>query len=167
MHKFKLKFAKNSEEALKKEYFPTPEQVVATELEKLREIGLSYRKGEYIRNVSQKFIDGELSAEKILASDDDTLYEMLLAVKGLGPWSVEMLLMSTLKRPDVTSPTDLSLQRSLARFIDHKSSGNTAKKGKFKYISESEFLNAMEPWRPYRTIASWYIWKFDSVKDPM
>ena len=90
--------------------FPSPSVVHATPLPTLRTAGLSQRKAEYIRGLAEKFANGELSAEKLIAAGDDELMARLIEVRGLGRWSVEMFACFGLKRMDVFSTGDLGVQ---------------------------------------------------------
>lgn len=90
--------------------FPTPTQVVEKDIPTLRTAGLSQRKAEYIHGLAEKFVSGELSTEKLLRASDEEVMEMLIAVRGLGRWSVEMFSCFALKRTDVFSTGDLGVQ---------------------------------------------------------
>ncbi|KAH9876089.1 hypothetical protein J1614_003968 [Plenodomus biglobosus] len=90
--------------------FPTPSQVLALDLPTLRTAGLSQRKAEYISGLAEKFVSGELSAAMLVSASDEELIERLVAVRGLGRWSVEMFACFGLKRMDVFSTGDLGVQ---------------------------------------------------------
>jgi DNA-3-methyladenine glycosylase II len=90
--------------------FPTPAQVSQLDIPTLRTAGLSQRKAEYIQGLAEKFSSGELSTQKLLMATDDEVMEMLIAVRGLGRWSVEMFSCFALKRTDVFSTGDLGVQ---------------------------------------------------------
>jgi DNA-3-methyladenine glycosylase II len=98
------------DESLVNERFPKPSQVVDCSMERLRSAGLSGRKAEYIRGLAERFVNKEFSAEILLKASDEELMEKLIAVKGLGRWSVEMFLTFALKRLDIFSTTDLGVQ---------------------------------------------------------
>lgn len=93
-----------------KRRFPTPAQVAKLDIPTLRTAGLSQRKAEYIQGLAEKFSSGELSTEKLLRASDEEVMEMLIAVRGLGRWSVEMFSCFALKRTDVFSTGDLGVQ---------------------------------------------------------
>lgn len=133
----------------------------------LRTAGLSARKAEYCIGIAQKFVSGELSAAKLAAASDDELLDMLIAVRGLGRWSVEMFSVFTLKRMDVFSTGDLGVQRGMAAWQKRdvnalkRKAGQIAKDGKgkvkggldgkkWKYMTEKEMLELSEPFQPYR-----------------
>lgn len=90
--------------------FPSPSQVAATDLTTLRTAGLSQRKAEYIQGLAEKFVSGELSTEMLLKAEYEEVLEKLIAVRGLGKWSVEMFACFGLKRMDVFSTGDLGVQ---------------------------------------------------------
>ena len=90
--------------------FPTPSQVAACDLATLRTAGLSGRKAEYIQGLAQKFASGELSTKMLINASDEEVLEKLIAVRGLGKWSVEMFSCFGLKRMDIFSTGDLGVQ---------------------------------------------------------
>lgn len=90
--------------------FPSPSQVLTKDLPTLRTAGLSQRKAEYISGLAEKFVSGELSASMLISASDEELIEKLVAVRGLGRWSVEMFACFGLKRMDVFSTGDLGVQ---------------------------------------------------------
>lgn len=144
--------------------FPTPSQVVATEISRLRLAGLSQRKAEYIHGLAEKFSTGELSANLLLRASDDEVMEKLIAVRGLGKWSVEMFACFGLKRLDVFSTGDLGVQRGMAAFAGKDVSKLKAKGGgKWKYMSEKDMLEGSEKFRPYRSLFMWYMWRVEDV----
>ena len=90
--------------------FPSPELVVATPIPTLRSAGLSQRKAEYIQGLAEKFVSGELGLDMLVGASDEEVMERLVAVRGLGRWSVEMFACFGLKRLDVFSTGDLGVQ---------------------------------------------------------
>jgi DNA-3-methyladenine glycosylase II len=90
--------------------FPSPAQVIEKDLPTLRTAGLSQRKAEYISGLAEKFANGELTAHMLVSASDEDLIEKLVAVRGLGRWSVEMFACFGLKRMDVFSTGDLGVQ---------------------------------------------------------
>jgi DNA-3-methyladenine glycosylase II len=91
-------------------HFPTPAQVVEKDVATLRTAGLSQRKAEYIHGLAEKFVSGELSAKMLIDASDEEVLEKLVAVRGLGRWSVEMFACFALKRTDIFSTGDLGVQ---------------------------------------------------------
>lgn len=90
--------------------FPTPEEVAKTDIPRLREAGLSQRKAEYIQGLAEKFANSELSAQVLANASDEEVLEKLVAVRGLGVWSVQMFMCFGLKRMDIFSTGDLGVQ---------------------------------------------------------
>jgi DNA-3-methyladenine glycosylase II len=90
--------------------FPTPDQVSKCDIPTLRTAGLSQRKAEYVLGLAEKFASGELGARMLVRATDEELFEKLIAVRGLGKWSVEMFAVFALKRIDVFSTGDLGVQ---------------------------------------------------------
>jgi DNA-3-methyladenine glycosylase II len=160
-NKFVALFKENDHSAAK---FPTPEEVAATDISRLRLAGLSQRKAEYIHGLAQKFSTGEISTSMLLRASDEEVMEKLTAVRGLGNWSVEMFACFGLKRMDVFSTGDLGVQRGMAAFMGKDVSKLKAKGGgKWKYMSEKDMLEGSEKFRPYRSLFMWYMWRAEDV----
>ncbi|KAL1612487.1 3-methyladenine DNA glycosylase [Paraconiothyrium brasiliense] len=132
--------------------FPSPSQVLAKDLPTLRTAGLSQRKAEYISGLAGKFASGELSAAMLISASDEELIEKLVAVRGLGRWSVEMFACFGLKRMDVFSTGDLGVQRGMATYMGRDTSKLKNKGGKWKYMSEAEMLSIASRFSPYRCV---------------
>ncbi|PGH16420.1 hypothetical protein AJ79_01751 [Helicocarpus griseus UAMH5409] len=146
------------------DHFPTPQQVAQCDIATLRTAGLSQRKAEYIQGLAGKFASGELGAGMLLTASDGEVLEKLIAVRGLGRWSVEMFLCFGLKRMDVFSTGDLGVQRGMAAFAGRDVSKLKAKGGgKFKYMSEKEMVEIAAPFSPYRSLFMWYMWRIEDV----
>ncbi|EFE41609.1 hypothetical protein TRV_03630 [Trichophyton verrucosum HKI 0517] len=144
--------------------FPSPQQVVSMDIPTLRTAGLSQRKAEYIHGLADKFASGELSARMLLTASDEEVLDKLIAVRGLGKWSVEMFLLFGLKRMDVFSTGDLGVQRGMAAFAGRDVSKLKAKGGgKFKYMSEKDMVEIAAPFSPYRSLFMWYVWRWENV----
>ncbi|KAJ3866584.1 DNA glycosylase [Lentinula novae-zelandiae] len=109
--------ARERERADDTSFFPTPQQVANTDLAILRTAGLSGRKAEYVRDLASRFADGRLSTEKLLQANDDELAEMLIEVKGIGRWTVDMFSIFTLRRPNILPVGDLGVQRGMLRWF--------------------------------------------------
>ncbi|KAF5348689.1 hypothetical protein D9758_006847 [Tetrapyrgos nigripes] len=106
-----------SEDKSPQSFYPTPHQVASTDVATLKSAGLSTRKAEYVIDLAQRFADGRLSTEKLLAASDEELAEMLIAVRGIGRWTVDMFAIFSLRRPDILPVGDLGVQRGLLRWI--------------------------------------------------
>uniref|UniRef100_A0A8H7Y807 HhH-GPD domain-containing protein n=1 Tax=Psilocybe cubensis TaxID=181762 RepID=A0A8H7Y807_PSICU len=107
----------SDEEGKKITCFPTPRQVANTDVSILRTAGLSARKAEYIRDLAVRFADGRLSTRKLLEANDDELAEMLIEVRGIGRWTVDMFAIFSLRRPDILPVGDLGVQRGVVRWF--------------------------------------------------
>ncbi|CAG8036136.1 unnamed protein product [Penicillium nalgiovense] len=95
---------------------------------------------------------------------DEELFEKLIAVRGLGRWSVEMFAMFALKRIDVFSTGDLGVQRGCAAFVGRDVSKLKGKGGgKFKYMAEKDMLELAAKFAPYRSLFMWYMWRIEDV----
>jgi len=95
---------------------------------------------------------------------DKEITERLVAVRGIGEWSAQMYLLFTLQRPDIFAVGDLGIQRGMAAWIGRDIAKLRNKgKGKWKYLSEKEMLEISEPWKPWRSLASWYMWRVDGT----
>lgn len=129
---------------------PTPEQIVATPFEKLRGIGLSNAKAQYVLNVAQFAIDHKLDDKKLKKMSDEEIVELLTQIKGVGRWTVEMLLMFTLGRPDLFAVDDYGIQVAMKKLYKLDDSNKKAFKEKMVKISEK--------WSPYRTYACLHLW---------
>jgi DNA-3-methyladenine glycosylase II len=151
-------------DALPEDAFPPPELVLGTDDATLRSAGLSQRKAEYVKDLAAKFADGTLSDELFATLSDAEVVEALTAVRGLGVWTAEMFLIFGLRRPDVMSMGDLGLQRGMAHWLGKDVKALRGKKGKNKYMSPDEMEALAEPYRPYRSVLAWYLWRFDGVR---
>ena len=144
--------------------FPTPAEVANADLTRLRLAGLSQRKAEYIKGLAEKFACGELSATMLMKASDEEVMEKLIAVRGLGRWSVEMFACFGLKRMDVFSTGDLGVQRGMAAFLGKDVTKLKAKGGgKWKYMSEKDMLEHSAKFAPYRSLFMWYMWRVEDV----
>ncbi|THZ27080.1 3-methyladenine DNA glycosidase [Aureobasidium pullulans] len=145
--------------------FPPPALVAAMPIPTLRTAGLSQRKAEYIQGLAEHFDSGRLSAEMLAKASDEEVMEKLIAVRGLGKWSVEMFACFDLKRMNVFSTGDLGVQRGLAVYTGKDVNKLKAKGGgKWKYMgSEQAMLEAAEKFSPYRSLFMWYMWRLSDV----
>ncbi|KAK3957067.1 DNA-3-methyladenine glycosylase [Pseudoneurospora amorphoporcata] len=154
-----------------KRRFPTPSLILQKDLPTLRTAGLSQRKAEYIHGLAQKFASGELSASLLASAPYDELVSKLVAVRGLGLWTVEMFACFALKRMDVFSLGDLGVQRGMAAFVGRdvkrlkngNGGGGQTKDKKWKYMSEGEMKELSERFRPYRSLFMWYMWRVEET----
>ncbi|MGA7224456.1 MAG: hypothetical protein WA603_02135 [Candidatus Acidiferrales bacterium] len=128
---------------------PTPVEILATPTHKLREAGLSGAKAAAMRDLAQKTIEGIVpTLEEAGKLTDEELVERLISVRGIGAWTVEMFLIFRLGRPDVLPIHDYGVQKGFALTY-----------GKKEIPKPRELAAFGERWRPYRTVASWYMWR--------
>jgi DNA-3-methyladenine glycosylase II len=127
---------------------PTPEAIAALDDASLRRVGLSGQKVGYMRDLSSRLLDGRLSLHDIDKLPDEEVVERLVAVKGFGRWTAEMFLMFRLHRSDVLPVGDLGIVTAVQRLY------NLRKRPDAKRLAKIG-----EAWRPYRSVASWYLWQ--------
>lgn len=132
---------------------PTPAQLAKTPDEQLRAVGLSTRKAEYIKDLARRTAEGSLAVESIHDMDDAAVIETLTSVRGIGQWTAQMVLMFRLGRPDVLPVLDLGVQKAIKMLYRLRSLPTPERVAK---------IGAR--WAPYRTVASWYLWR--RVDDP-
>jgi DNA-3-methyladenine glycosylase II len=135
----------------KTDKFPTPEQILKIDVEKLRSAGMSYGKASYIKNIAQGFQDKILDIKILRKMTDDEVIKELTKIKGVGKWTAEMILIFTLKRKDVFSLGDAGLRRAI--------------KNLYKIEKDEAILKLSEKWKPYRSHACWYLWRSLENKD--
>jgi len=128
---------------------PTPQEMLKLRPQKLRKAGLSGAKVRAMKDLAQKTIDGVVpTLEQAQKMSDEELVECLVCVRGIGAWTVEMFLIFRLGRPDVLPIHDLGVKK-----------GWSVTYGKKRMPKPKELLAFGERWRPYRTLASWYMWR--------
>jgi DNA-3-methyladenine glycosylase II len=129
---------------------PTPQFILDTDFETLRGIGLSNAKTNYVQNVCRFFIDEKITDARLHSMSNDELIKYLTQIKGVGQWTVEMILMFTLGREDVFAVDDLGIQQSMTKLYKIDSGD--------KKILKQEMLRISARWSPYRTYACKYLW---------
>lgn len=132
--------------------YPHPEQVVAIEFDRLRSVGLSNQKASYIQNVAQFSIENNIESIDWASMSDDEILKLLTQIKGVGNWTVQMLLMFSLARPDIFPADDLGIQQAMQRLFNIEESNPRLLKIKMHELAE--------PWRPWRTVACRYLWRW-------
>src|SRR5215510_16470586 len=126
---------------------PTPAAVGTVPDELLRSVGLSSQKLKYLRDLCSRILDGSLNLAALDAMTDDDVIAALTSVKGIGRWTAEMFLMFRLHRPDVLPVGDLGIVKAVQRAY------------RLRSLPTPERLTKIgEPWRPYRSVACWYLW---------
>lgn len=131
---------------------PTPQQITDTPLEQLQSIGLSRQKANYIKNVAQFDIDNGLSAEKLNSMTEEEVYKYVGAIKGIGQWTVHILLMFSLQREDVFAADDLGIQNAMAALFDLDKTNR-------KKLRE-DIIALAKQWSPYRTYLCVHLWRW-------
>ena len=127
--------------------FPIPKQVLETDIETLRESGLSYNKSCYIKNIAQAFLEESDAYDNLSKMNDKDIIDLLTKVKGIGLWTAQMFLMFTLNRPDVFPATDLAIQKGYRSYF------------KLNDLPKpNDMIKRSEIWIPYRTTVSLYLW---------
>ncbi|ORZ07746.1 DNA glycosylase [Lobosporangium transversale] len=180
--------------------FPSPEQVLATSMDILRQRGLSERKASYVQDLARHFAEGKITftdKAALQSMTDEEVASQLLCVRGIGPWTVDMFMMDSLERLDVLPTLDLGIRRGMekhfrkdykngvwgsiteeveiteadmdtrgsssqviTKVVTKKKSGARGKgKAKNGEMTCEDMERMAERWRPYRTIASWYMWR--------
>lgn len=127
---------------------PTPRELLAADPQRIRGIGLSWRKVEYLRDLATRVEDGSLALDRLKHLTDEEVTAELVRVKGLGPWSADMFLIFHLERPDVLPVGDLGTRAAVKRA--YSLSG---------LPTPAELVGIAEPWRPYRSLACLYLWR--------
>ena len=132
------------------EKYPHAHQLMNFPHEQLRKIGLSNSKANYVRNVATYFVENDLLNAKWDSYSDEEIIENLTQIKGVGKWTVQMILIAALRRMDVFPVDDLGIQQGIKGLYELNSEGK---------ILKAEITEIAEQWKPYRTIASIYIWR--------
>lgn len=126
----------------------TPAAVMKTPHVALRAAGLSDRKAQYVVELAARTHSGELKVESLHELDDDAVIETLVKVRGIGRWTAQMVLMFRLGRPDILPELDLGVQKAVQKMRRMR-----------KLPTPEKLQKIGEVWAPYRTIASWYLWR--------
>jgi DNA-3-methyladenine glycosylase II len=129
---------------------PTPQQIIDTPFDKLRSIGLSNAKANYVQNVARFEIEFGMSQKILNRMDNEEVIQYLTQIKGVGRWTVEMLLMFALGREDVFAVDDLGIQNAMIKLYKL----DRGDKKKFR----EDLLRISEKWSPYRTYACRHLW---------
>jgi DNA-3-methyladenine glycosylase II len=127
--------------------FPEPARILEVPVERLRAVGLSRQKASYLHDLCTRSLAGTLRLDRLDEMPDDQVMETLTAVKGIGRWTAEMVLIFQLGRPDILPVDDVGLLRSIQTVY-----------GLHRRPSAAQVLRLGEKWRPYRSVASWYLW---------
>ncbi len=124
----------------------TPRKVLALGNQELRDCGMAWAKVRSIKDLAQRIKDRKLHIRKLNELPGEEVMKELIAVKGVGRWTAEMFLMFTLGRPDIFPNDDLGIKKGMKKLLNKELSGDQMEKFALR-------------WKPYRTVASWYIWR--------
>jgi DNA-3-methyladenine glycosylase II len=131
---------------------PQPQSVAAYSAEELQACGMTMRKAGYIKEIAQQVITGELKLDELKNMPDEQLCKRLCQLKGVGPWTAEMLMIFSLQRPNVLSWGDLAIQRGMRMLYRHRR------------ISPELFAKYKKRYSPYASVASLYLWELSHDK---
>jgi DNA-3-methyladenine glycosylase II len=131
---------------------PKPQELLAAPRAKLRAAGVSKQKLGYLWDLAQKASDGTIRLGRFSRMSDEQVIENLILVKGIGRWTAEMFLMFCLERPDVLPVDDLGLQYGVKSAYSLRT-----------LPAAGKMLTLAEPWRPFRSVGTWYMWKLRRV----
>jgi DNA-3-methyladenine glycosylase II len=128
---------------------PTPMDIISTsDMELKSKIGLSSKKVQYLKDLASKIAERKLSLDLLTTLSDEEVINQLIQVKGIGRWTAEMFLIFCLGRPDVLPVTDLGIRKAMHNIYSLS-----------ELPKPAEMLAIAQPWRPHRTVATWYLWK--------
>ncbi len=125
---------------------PTPAAILACSDEQLRAAGLSRGKISFLRDLAQKMTDGRIALDSLQRMQDEEVVVALTQIKGIGRWTAEMFLMFRLQRPDVLPVGDLGIVKAMQKHY------------RLRKTTPERLYRVAEPWRPYRSVAAWYLW---------
>jgi DNA-3-methyladenine glycosylase II len=125
-----------------------PQDVLALSIVQMRSAGLSARKCEYLQDLARHFVDGQVHEAQWGAMDDESIIAELVHIRGIGRWTAEMFLIFHLMRPDVLPLDDLGLLKGIS--LNYFSG---------EPVSRSEAREVAEAWAPFRSVATWYLWR--------
>ena len=125
-----------------------PNEVLKLNKDEIRKAGLSFQKINYVRNLADYFENNSFQNKDVEEMTDEEISKELIKIKGIGQWTVDMFLMFTLNRADILPYKDLGIQKGIMKILNMKN-----------LPSKKEMENCSRKWRPYRTIACWYLWR--------
>jgi DNA-3-methyladenine glycosylase II len=125
----------------------TPQNTLKLTLEQLKSVGLSKQKSSYIQNVATAIISGQLKVDDLHKLKDQEVITQLTGIKGIGPWSANMILMFSLNRKDIFPVGDLGIRSAMSKLY------------KLKREDHQAMIKIAQKWSPYRTLASRYLWQ--------
>lgn len=125
--------------------FPTPHEVLEIDQQAMRACGISFQKISYIKSIADAFLNDLINTKKMKEMRDEEIITSLTQIRGVGKWTAEMILIFTLKRPDVFSIGDLGIRNAI--------------KNLYGISDQKEMLILSEKWKPNRSTACWYLWR--------
>lgn len=138
------------------EYYVQPQYIILTADNIMKSFGLSNKKIEYIKLLSTDIIKGNINLNSFEEKEDEEIINELIKLKGIGRWTAEMFLIFYLERKDVFPLKDLGIKKAIQRWYFNP-----------EYPDEQSIIDLSNIWKPYRSIASWYLWKslsnFDTI----
>jgi DNA-3-methyladenine glycosylase II len=135
---------------------PTPQQIVELDIEQLRNVGFSYNKSAYIKNIAAFWIQHNITDKMFTSMQDDVIIDYLTQIKGVGKWTVQMLLMFTLGRQNVFAVDDLGIQQAMCLLYGWDASD--------KKTLRIKMLRKANTYAPYSTLVCMYLWKWKDDK---
>jgi DNA-3-methyladenine glycosylase II len=128
---------------------PTPDEIMASDIDQLRSVGLSAQKANYVRDLAGHILDGRLDFAGIENLDDTAIIDKLTDIKGIGEWTAHMFLLFGMGRPDVLAPGDLGIRSSIRALYGYEHAPTP---------EQVKQLAADRGWHPYASYACWYLW---------
>ena len=129
---------------------PAPEEILALDIEQLRQAGCSYAKAAYIKDLAGHIVDGRLDLGHIATLPNEEVIKQLVAVKGIGEWSAHMFMIFSLGRTNILPTGDLGIRKAMMHLYGLK---------ELPKPPEMLSISLQNGWEPYQSIASWYLWK--------
>jgi len=130
-----------------------PNEVLKIDKDDMRKAGLSFQKINYVKNLAVYFENNSFQKINVERMTDEEISKELTQIKGIGQWTVDMFLMFTLNRADILPYGDLGIQKGIMKILNTKN-----------LPSKKEMENCSKKWKPYRTIACWYLWRMTDDK---
>lgn len=127
---------------------PDPAKLVTMDADAIRAVGFSRPKASFLKDLAARVVENRLPLESLQTLSDEEVFRTLTEVKGIGPWTAEVFLVFRLGRMDVFPADDLGLVKAVQRMY-----------GLRKRPSRERLMKIAEPWRPYRSVAAWYLWR--------
>jgi DNA-3-methyladenine glycosylase II len=131
-------------------HFPTPDEILARDIDELRSVGLSGQKTVYIRDLAGRVLDGSVRFDHLATRSNDEIIAELTAVKGIGVWTVHMFLIFCMGRLDVLADGDLGIKNAVTRLYGFSTTCTSA---------DIQAVAIQNQWHPYESIACWYAWR--------